>query len=369
MAREGNIFQEFKIEADLAGDRTSVTMSSILKHLPVPVIAGSLLLILTRGPSALQAAIFRVFNTPQSQQGLIISLKCVLALGLTNQANALLTTWARNNWQLKTGQVPWKWTEEVAVVTGGSNGMGALVVKGLAAKGLKVAVLDIQPLPEDLQSLPHVAFFRCDITSVEQVKQTAKAVKVSLGAPSILCNNAGIAHAHTLLEASTEWIRKVFDVNLISHFHLIQAFLPDMIKQKKGHIVTTASMASFVGCAGLVDYCATKAGVLSLHEGLTQELKHRYNAPYIKTSIVHPIYVRTQLIKSYENSLRQSRAVVIEPETVANAIVKQIVSGRSGQVIVPSWMSVASGVRGWPAWLQELIRDSTARDVVEENQQ
>ncbi len=247
--------------------------------------------------------------------------------------------------------------------------MGALVVKGLAAKGLKIAVLDIQPLPEDLQCLPHVEFFECDITSADQVKQTAKAVKVSLGPPSILCNNAGIAHAHTILESSPEWLRKLFDVNLISHFYLIQAFLPDMIKQRKGHIVTTASMASFVVCAGLTDYCATKAGALALHEGLTQELKHRYNAPYIKTSIVHPTYVRTQLITSYANSLQHSRAIVIEPQTVANAIVKQIISGRSGQVTVPSWMSAASGARGWSAWLQELLRDSTAQDVVRKSQQ
>ena len=243
--------------------------------------------------------------------------------------------------------------------------MGALVVKDLAAKGLRVAVLDVQPLPEDLQSLQNVTFFKCDVTSTEQVKQTAEAVKAILGAPSILCNNAGIAHAHTLLEASPEWLRKVFDVNLVSHFYLIQAFLPEMIKQKRGHIVTTASLASFVACAGLVDYCATKAGVLALHEGLTQELKHRYNAPYIKTSIVHPIYVRTKLITSYANSLQHSRAVVIEPETVAKAIVKQITSGKSGQIIIPSWMSPASGARGWPAWLQELLRDNTARDVIE----
>lgn len=243
--------------------------------------------------------------------------------------------------------------------------MGALVVKGLTANGIKVAVLDIQPLPRDLENSPHVRFFKCDITSVDEVKETAKAVKRALGSPSILCNNAGIADAHTILDASPAWLRKVVDVNLVSHFYLIQAFLPDMIKGKKGHIISTASMASFVACAGLIDYAATKAGVLALHEGLAQELKHRYNAPFIKTSIVHPIYVRTRLITSYASSLQRSRAIVIEPETVANAIVKQILSGRSGQIVLPSWMSAASSARGWPAWLQEILRDSTARDVDE----
>jgi len=341
-------------------------MSSAFKYLPVSVLAGSLLLVLTRGPGSLQEPILRLFGNPRSHQRLIASLKVLLALGLTGQVNALLSAWARNNWQVGE-KAAWKWDEEVAVVTGGSNGMGALVVKGLAAKGLKVAVFDIQTLPKDLEDLPGVQFFKCDITSVDEVKRAAAEVRSSLGAPSILLNNAGIADAHNILDATPEWLRKVFDVNVISNFYLIQAFLPDMIQRKKGHIVTTASLASYVGTAGLVDYCATKAGVLTLHEGLAQELKHRYKAPFIKTSIIHPIYVRTKLISSYASSLSRSGALVIEPETVANAIIRQIMSGKSGQIILPAWMGAASGARGWPTWVQEILRDTTARDVDAKN--
>lgn len=136
-----------------------------------------------------------------------------------------------------------------------------------------------------------------------------------------------------------------------------------MIEKKKGHIVSTASMASFIGVAGLVDYCATKAGVLALHEGLGQELKHRYKAPQIKTSIVHPIYVNTTLITSYRDSLSTAKATLIEPETVADAVVAQILSRKSGQIILPASMTPAAGARGWPVWLQEILRDSTSKDV------
>ena len=209
----------------------------------------------------------------------------------------------------------------------------------------------------------NIHFFECDITSPEAVKETAAAIKSMLGAPSILCNNAGIAHAHSILESKPEYLRKLFDVNVISHFSLIQAFLPDMIASKKGHIVTIASMASFVTAAGLVDYCASKAGALALHEGLGQELKHRFSAPEIKTSIVQPTYVQTKLINSFAGSLQSSRALVIRPETVSNAIVKQILSGRSGQIVLPGWMGAAGGARGWPSWLQEFLRDTTKNDV------
>jgi all-trans-retinol dehydrogenase (NAD+) len=213
----------------------------------------------------------------------------------------------------------------------------------------------------------NVKFFHCDITSKEEVERAAADVKATFGSPSILCNNAGIADAHTILDSTPGYLRKLFDVNIISQFYTIQAFLPHMVQQKKGHIVSTASIASFVACAGLVDYAATKAAVLALHEGLSQELKHRYHAPEIKTSVIHPIYVRTKLVNSYAKSLERSGAVQIDPEMVANAVVKQILSKKSGQVILPSWMGFLSGIRGFPWWFQEVARDSSKGDVERES--
>ena len=149
----------------------------------------------------------------------------------------------------------------------------------------------------------NVHYFSCDITSPAAVKDAASAVRGFLGSPTILVNNAGIAYAHTILDTSPGDLRKLFDVNLLSQFYTIQAFLPEMIKRKKGHIVTIASMSSFVSFAELTDYSATKAGVLALHEGLNQELKHRYDAPEIKTTVVHPTYVNTKLVNPYRASL------------------------------------------------------------------
>jgi all-trans-retinol dehydrogenase (NAD+) len=214
-----------------------------------------------------------------------------------------------------------------------------------------------------LRIVVNAHYFSCDITSPEAVKEAAQAVKSFLGAPSILVNNAGIAHTHSILEASPEKLRSVFDVNLISQFYTLQAFLPNMILKKRGHVVTIASMASYVSVAGLVDYCATKAGVLALHEGLHQELKHRYDAPEVKTSVVHPIYVKTKLIGSYAESLAAKNQQLLNPEEVADAVVNQILSGRSGQIYLPSSMSFpAAGIRAFPIWIQELGRDGTKDD-------
>lgn len=123
-------------------------------------------------------------------------------------------------------------------------------------------------------------------------------------------------------------------------------------------------MAAFMGVAELTDYCATKAGVLALYEGLNQELKYRYDAPEIKTTIIHPTYVKTALVGPYKNSLREAGALVLEPETVANAVISSIISGQSGQIILPKVFSITSAIRGLPHWFQELARDLTKKDII-----
>ncbi|KAF2403863.1 NAD(P)-binding protein [Trichodelitschia bisporula] len=340
-------------------------MSAVSKIIDHGTIFGtaSCLIILAHGPDRLRDALIRIISKTPFDTRYHSSLKWILGLGFVWALNRRLNAWALNNWQLRSGP-KWKWDEEVAVVTGGSNGIGALTVAGLAAKGIKVAVMDISSLPEELQKLSNVKYFKCNIAVKEEVDATADAIRTTFGHPSILLNNAGIADAHTILESTPQYLRKLFDVNVLSNFYTLQAFLPHMVQVNKGHVVTTASMASFVSCPGLVDYSATKAGVLALHEGLTSELKHRYKAPHVRTSSVHPIFVSTKLVDTFADSLGKSKAVVISPQTVANAIVKQVLSGQSGQVVLPGWMAAAQSARGWPNWMQELMRDGTKNDVL-----
>ena len=83
-----------------------------------------------------------------------------------------------------------------------------------------------------------------------------------------------------------------------------------MIKNKKGHVVATASMASFISPPGLIPYCNTKAAVLSLHDGLQQELRVMYDAPEIKFSVVHPTYAATPMIQPFRDELTKAGASV-----------------------------------------------------------
>ncbi|KAF2812337.1 NAD(P)-binding protein [Mytilinidion resinicola] len=337
-------------------------MAQIVKNTAFsPYVTGPLLLLLAGAPASIRDPV--LLRIPIKYHATIIkSLKWLFALGLLRKANRVLSDWADNKWLWNDDKSVWDWKKEVAVITGGSNGIGAKVVRNLVAKGIKVAVVDVEPLSDELRGWANISYFHCDITSRDAVHKAAEEIRAALGPPSILINNAGVGIASNILDATPEGLRKIFDINLISQWYTVQEFLPDMLAKKKGHIMTTASMAAFVGIAGTANYCCTKAGLLAFYESLNQELKHRYNCPQIKTSIVFPGWTRTRLTSSIEPDLKAAgEPPLMSPQTVADAMARQILAAKSGQIILgPKGAPV---LRGLPSWMQERARDKTAEHV------
>ncbi|KAF1977391.1 NAD(P)-binding protein [Bimuria novae-zelandiae CBS 107.79] len=295
---------------------------------------------------------------------LIRVLKWTLAACLIREINSMLNAWAENRWLVTNDKSSWQWNQELAVVTGGSNGIGAAVVKELVSHGVKVAVLDIQSLSEAFQNDESdlVSFYQCDLTSRDAVHRAAEALRSDHGSPSILINNAGIANSCSILDLSPKLLQTLVGLNLISHWYIVQEFLPDMLAKRKGHIMSTASMAAFLGMANAGDYAATKAALTAFHETLTQELKHRYKVPQIKTSIVYPFWTRTRLNVSLDGQFRKT---FHEVKDVAKIMVNQIIAARSGQLILGP--KLAPFVRVMPMWLQEAVRDTQAYIIPPEN--
>ncbi|ORY12804.1 hypothetical protein BCR34DRAFT_284119 [Clohesyomyces aquaticus] len=323
------------------------------------VFVAAALLLLISAPKSLGQTLLPLSATHYAT--FVSVLTWVLALFLVREINAGLNRWADNKWIWKGDDSNWDWKNEVAIVTGGSNGIGAMVVKKLLSHGIRVAVLDVAPFSDKYQN-GNVKYYKCDITSRVQVHEAAETIRSDLGQPSILINNAGIGNANTILEMTPERLRKIFDVNLLSHWITVQEFLPQMILMKKGHIMSTASLAAFVGLAGMTDYACTKAGLMAFHEGLTQELKHRYKCPQIKTSIVYPNWTRTRLTSAIEKDILNSMgSTIMDAKDVADIMVKHIISAKSGQLILGP--SIVTIIRALPAWLQEIIRDRMAQIV------
>ncbi|KAI1112117.1 NAD(P)-binding protein [Nemania sp. NC0429] len=335
-----------------------------------PLLSGPLLFALTYAPDAVQRVFLNLerrvpgLRAPSNFNSSNAVLRVVFTLGILRILNRALNTIAANSWRLSIGK-GWDWPNETAVVTGGSSGIGKLVVERLAALQLHVAVLDIQDMPKSMEDNSHIHFFKCDVTSSKSVAEAADAVRREIGHPSILINNAGITSPMTILNMSESYLRKIFGVNTISHWFTVQQFLPHMIQMNKGHVVTVASIASFVALPTAADYSASKAAALAFHESLTCELKHCYKAPNVLTTVVHPNFVRTPLIEEYTGHLEQAGVRMLTSEQVAEPIVAQLMSRRGGQLIIPNSMSHISGIRAWPTWLQELLRDALGRSSLQ----
>jgi len=105
-------------------------------------------------------------------------------------------------------------------------------------------------------------------------------------------NNAGVVSGKTFLEVSDKMAELTMDVNILAHFWTVKAFLPDMIRENKGHIVTIASAAGIVGVHGLADYCASKFAAFGFDESIRMELR-KLGKKGVKTTCICPYFINT----------------------------------------------------------------------------
>ncbi|KAG8900140.1 hypothetical protein FRB99_006214 [Tulasnella sp. 403] len=156
---------------------------------------------------------------------------------------SLDTRW-RNGFLLDTTRIDW--AEQIVVITGGAGGIGGLLANTLAIRGVTVAVLDVVPLHTENDN---ITYYKCDVSQWAEVKAVAARIVKDLGHPTILVNNAGVVQGKLIVDLSEEDVKQTFGVNTMSHFWTLRAFLPEMIKQKEGHIISISSVMGLVGAA------------------------------------------------------------------------------------------------------------------------
>jgi NAD(P)-dependent dehydrogenase (short-subunit alcohol dehydrogenase family) len=165
---------------------------------------------------------------------------------------------------------------QVAVVTGGAQGIGFAVVKALIAHGAKVASWDAQ---QDKNQAAMAEFgasalaVGCDITSEASIDAALRQTETALGPVAILVNSAGVAGAIAPVETYdyAEW-KRVIEIDLNGAFLINKAVIPTMKRQNYGRIVNIASIAGKEGNPNAASYSAAKAGVIALTKSLGKEL-------------------------------------------------------------------------------------------------
>ncbi|MCJ1294587.1 hypothetical protein MMC34_006145 [Xylographa carneopallida] len=285
-------------------------------------------------------------------------LKICLYLGLARVVNGFLNRGVLNNWTSDS----WDWEKELVVITGGSDGIGKVLVQLFATLNARILILDIQ---EPTFELPNsrVHYLPLDLTSASAIATTASTIRSTYGNPTILILNAGIVNRRSLLSLPDALLTRIFAINTLSHYRLAREFLPAIAAANHGAVVTVASLAGFVTAPGLIDYASTKAAAVAFHEGVAAELKYRYAAPRVRTVCVCPNFTRTKLIADFKGDGNWMNPV-FEVETVAEAVFERVMSGQSGFLVLPrtaEWSVLT--VRSWPWWLQRLLL-GLAKDIM-----
>jgi meso-butanediol dehydrogenase / (S,S)-butanediol dehydrogenase / diacetyl reductase len=163
---------------------------------------------------------------------------------------------------------------KVAIVTGGSSGIGEAISQTLAKEGASVAIADIKTgsTAEKIRDGGGEAtFIQTDVRKENDVKRFVEETLRRYGQVDILCNNAGVELVRPLVETTTSDWERVIDTNLKGVFLFSREVLPHMMKRKEGLVVNIASQLGLVGLPGLSAYCASKGAVITMTKAMALE--------------------------------------------------------------------------------------------------
>lgn len=232
---------------------------------------------------------------------------------------------------------------QIALVTGGSRGIGLAIATALAEAGARVAVVarDAARAQRAAEGLPGNGHrgFGCDVADAESVNSLAKQVDEALGTPDILVNNAGVTRDNLLMRLKDEDWDLVVDTNLKGAFNTIRALSRGMMKKKGGRVINITSVVGITGNKGQANYAASKAGLIGLTKSVAKELASRG----ILVNAIAPGYIETdmtaELPEAARETLQQQIAVgrLGKPEDIAS--VARFLAGPgaayiTGQVLV-----------------------------------
>ena len=186
-------------------------------------------------------------------------------------------------------------TGKVALVTGGSYGIGYAIAKGLASAGAKIVFNDIKQelVDKGIDSYKADGIdakgYVCDVTDESAVNELIAKIEREVGVVDILVNNAGIIKRIPMCEMSAEEFRQVIDVDLNAPFICAKAVIPSMIKKGHGKIINICSMMSELGRETVSAYAAAKGGL----KMLTRNIASEYGEYNIQCNGIGPGYIAT----------------------------------------------------------------------------
>lgn len=215
---------------------------------------------------------------------------------------------------------------KVAVVTGGSRGIGREIAVTLARAGADVAIIyggqaaaAAEAVTAVMKEGVRCVAYQCDVSDYSAVSQTVAAIVSEFGTVDILVNNAGITADRLLMQMSEQDFDTVIDINLKGTFNMIRHICPVMVKRRSGKIINISSVSGLMGNVGQANYAASKAGLI----GLSKTVAKEYAARNINCNVIAPGFIRTEMTDKLSDKAKEGALAAIplkrmgEPEQVA----------------------------------------------------
>lgn len=219
---------------------------------------------------------------------------------------------------------------KVALITGGTRGIGRAIALKLSEKGYNIAISYInnnkkaQEVVDEIEKNNVKALaIKADVSKEEEVNNMMKVINKELGNIDVLVNNAGITRDNLLIRMKTEDWDQVIDTNLRGVFLCTKAVARGMMKKRYGKIVNIASIVGISGNTGQGNYSASKAGVIGFTRSIAKELGSRG----INVNAVAPGFIETDMTQVLEDNIKDEMLKSIplnragKPEDVANLVV------------------------------------------------
>lgn len=206
----------------------------------------------------------------------------------------------------------------VAVITGGSGGIGRAMARAFldeGAKGVVLADLNADAVAAAAQDIGCLGF-TCDVTDEAQIIALVDYATTELGAVDLFCSNAGAGGGGVLTDADNTVWQQQWELHVMSHLYAARAVLPGMIERGEGYLLNTASAAGLLAAIGSGPYTVTKAAAVKMAEFLS--ITHADNG--IRVSVLCPQGVNTAMAP---RSLGDGQTDgIIEPEALAATVVE-----------------------------------------------
>lgn len=215
-----------------------------------------------------------------------------------------------------------KLQDKIVLITGGASGIGKIMVRLMLERKAKVIIWDInqESIDETINEFLNkgtLFAYQVDVSSLEQIQETAKKVKSEIGVVNVLINNAGIIAGKYFNEHTPSDIIKTMEINANAPMLITSEFLDDMLHLNSGHICNIASSGGLVSNPKMSVYAASKWSLIGWSDSLRLEMMQLDKKVNVTT--IMPYYINTGMFAGVK-----SKIPILEPEATALTIVKAI---------------------------------------------